>query len=136
MIEVKDLRKIFKLILISGYLKKTKPLSLMLVADKGLGKTDLITSIDSKRILYRTDLTYMGLLVVLLVTVLANVFFDFIGDINTTVEGGNDTAACVDNSATIPCGTAPTWVPTILIVAVGIGLVVAVFVAFGLMKRK
>lgn len=66
-----------------------------------------------------TDYIIGGLLAVLLVSVLANVIFDFVGNINTEATGG----------------TAPNWLPTILVVGIAIGLFVVVFVAFGLMKQ-
>lgn len=62
MIKVDDIKKIVKLVLLSGYIKKHKPLSLLLVGDSGIGKTELITSYNSQRILFITDLSYMGLM--------------------------------------------------------------------------
>lgn len=62
LIEIDDIRKILKLVLLSGYLKDNKPLSLMIIADKGLGKTELLKSFHSKNITYMTDLTYYAVL--------------------------------------------------------------------------
>ena len=62
MINTEDLKKITKLVLLSGYIKNVKPLSLMLISVAGNGKTEIISSFKSKRIIFMTDLTYMGLL--------------------------------------------------------------------------
>jgi len=62
MIEINDLKKIMKLVLISGYLKKEKPLNLMLLSSAGSGKTEIISTFKSPRITFQTDLSYMGLL--------------------------------------------------------------------------
>lgn len=61
MIKVEDIKKIVKLTLLSGSLVNTKPLSLLLVADAGLGKTEMIQSYKSKKFLFMSDLSYMGL---------------------------------------------------------------------------
>ena len=62
MIKIQDISKIVKLVLVSGCLKESKPLSLLVVGDSGMGKTEIISGFDSKRILFLTDLSYMGLL--------------------------------------------------------------------------
>lgn len=62
MIKTEDISKIVKLVLISGCLKEIKPLSLLLIGDVGIGKTEIITNFKSSRILFMTDLSYMGLL--------------------------------------------------------------------------
>lgn len=56
------LQKLVKLVLASGYLKNTKPLSFMIVSKAGNGKTEIISSFDHKRAKFITDLTYMGAL--------------------------------------------------------------------------
>lgn len=61
MIKVDDILKIVKLILLSGYLKKHKPLSLLLVGEVGIGKTEISTNYSSSRIIVINDLSKMGL---------------------------------------------------------------------------
>jgi len=65
MIKVNDIIKIVKLIIVSGYLKNIKPLSLLMIGEVGIGKTEIITSIKSNKIKYITDLSYMGFLKIL-----------------------------------------------------------------------
>ena len=62
MIKVDDILKIVKLVLLSGYLKHHKPLSLFLIGEVGTGKTEIITNYKSSRVVMITDLSYMGLL--------------------------------------------------------------------------
>lgn len=62
MIKMQDLTKILKLVLLSGNLKNTKPLSLLVVSRSGNGKTELITNFSSKNIGFVTDLSYFGLI--------------------------------------------------------------------------
>lgn len=59
---MEDLKKILKLVLLSGNLKDTKPLSLLVVSKSGNGKTELITSFKKNTTGFVTDLSYMGLL--------------------------------------------------------------------------
>lgn len=65
MIKVADIIKIVKLTIASGYLKNIKPLSLLMIGEVGIGKTEIITSIKSSKIKYITDLSYMGFLKIL-----------------------------------------------------------------------
>lgn len=65
MIEMDDIRKIVKLVLLSGYLKGHKPLSLLLVSKAGNGKTEAITKHKTKRVAFMTDLSYRGVLDIL-----------------------------------------------------------------------
>lgn len=62
MIKIDDIKKITELVYTSGRLKNTRPLSLMLVAGAGRGKTEIITSFKGKNIITVTDLSYMGLI--------------------------------------------------------------------------
>lgn len=62
MIKVEDLKKLVKLVLLTGYIKNEKPLSLFFVAVAGSGKTSITMHYKSKRVLFATDLTYRGLL--------------------------------------------------------------------------
>ena len=62
LINVDDILKIVKLVLLSGYIKGVKPLSLFLISEYGLGKTEIITNYKDKRILFATDISYIGLL--------------------------------------------------------------------------
>lgn len=62
MIKIDELQKIVKLVLLTGYIKNVKPLSLMLIADAGEGKTEIISHYKSRRICYMTDISYMGFL--------------------------------------------------------------------------
>lgn len=60
MIKTAEILKIVKLVLLSGYLKKTKPLSLLVVGKSGNGKTENIKYHKSKRAIFVTDLSYRG----------------------------------------------------------------------------
>jgi hypothetical protein len=62
MIKIDDITKIVKLTMISGCLKGVKPLSLLVIGEAGIGKTEIITGFSSPKILFLTDLSYMGLL--------------------------------------------------------------------------
>ena len=63
LIKVDDVKKIIKLIVASGNVKnKEKPLSLLLIGQVGIGKTELITAFKTKNIACMTDLSMMGLL--------------------------------------------------------------------------
>ena len=57
-----DLQKIVKLVLLTGNLKNTKPVSLLIVSKSGNGKTELITSFKKKSVAFVTDTSYQGLL--------------------------------------------------------------------------
>jgi hypothetical protein len=48
LINMDDLQKILKLVLVSGNLKGINPLSLLIVSKSGNGKTELITSFKKK----------------------------------------------------------------------------------------
>lgn len=65
MINMQDLKKILMLVLATGNLKGVKPVSLLVVSKSGNGKTELITSIKSKKGCYITDLSATGLLLFL-----------------------------------------------------------------------
>jgi hypothetical protein len=65
MIHMEDLRKILKLVLLTGNLKKVKPVSLLIVSKSGNGKTELITSFKKSTLAFVTDMSYMGLLSIL-----------------------------------------------------------------------
>lgn len=60
MIGVNDILKIVKLVLLSGYLKKQKPLSLLLIGEVGSGKTEITTNFKSSRIVVIGDLSKSG----------------------------------------------------------------------------
>lgn len=62
MIKVDDLKKIIKLVLLTGDLKNQSPVSLLIVGKSGMGKTELISSFKKKTIDFFTDLTYTGLI--------------------------------------------------------------------------
>lgn len=59
---MEDLKKILKLVLLTGNVKNTKPVSLLIVSKSGNGKTELITSYKKKSVAFITDLSAMGLL--------------------------------------------------------------------------
>lgn len=65
MINMNDLMKIVKLILLTGNLKEEKPMSLLIIGKSGIGKTELITNFDKKTLCSRTDLSYQGILNIL-----------------------------------------------------------------------
>jgi len=56
-----DLKKILKLVLISGNLKGINPLSMLIVSKSGNGKTELITSFKKKGVDFITDMSYGGI---------------------------------------------------------------------------
>lgn len=60
MINTQDILKIVKLVLLSGYLKKNKPISLLIVGKSGNGKTENIKYHKAKRAVFVTDLSYRG----------------------------------------------------------------------------
>lgn len=62
MIKMDDLKKIVKLVLITGNLKDYAPVSLLIVGKSGNGKTALITSFEKKSAVFVTDISYVGLL--------------------------------------------------------------------------
>lgn len=62
MINMEDLQKILKLVLLTGNLKNSKPVSLLIVSKSGNGKTELIKSFSKKSCAFVTDITYFGLL--------------------------------------------------------------------------
>lgn len=62
MIKVDDLKKIVKLCLLSGKIKNMKPISLLVVAKAGSGKTELILSYKDKSLDIDTDLNYSKLI--------------------------------------------------------------------------
>jgi len=60
MIKNEEIKKIVILALISGFLKKNKPISLLIVARSGSGKTEVMKSVTSKRSAFLTDVNYSG----------------------------------------------------------------------------
>lgn len=62
LVGMEELSHIVKLIFMSGNLKNTKPLSLILVSKSGNGKTELITSFKKKTLESYTDISYIGLI--------------------------------------------------------------------------
>lgn len=62
MINMEDLKKILKLVLLSGNLKNAKPLSLLVLSRSGNGKTELITSFKKSSVGFVTDMSFIGLL--------------------------------------------------------------------------
>lgn len=65
MINMNDLQKILKLVLLTGNIKNVKPVSLLIVSKSGNGKTELIKSFKKSTAIFRTDITYFGLMDVL-----------------------------------------------------------------------
>jgi len=62
MIKVEKIKKIVKLCLVSTKIKNMKPLSLLVVAKAGSGKTELIMSYEDKSLDFITDLNYSSLI--------------------------------------------------------------------------
>lgn len=60
LVGVEDLQLIVKLVVISGFLKNHKPLSLLVVSKVGNGKTEIISSFKAKNIVFLTDLSSSG----------------------------------------------------------------------------
>lgn len=60
LVGVEDLQNIVKLVVVSGFLKNHKPLSLLIVSKVGNGKTEIISSFKSKNIVFLTDLSSSG----------------------------------------------------------------------------
>lgn len=60
LIGVKELQDIVKLVVVSGFLKNHKPLSLLLVAKVGHGKTDIISTFSCKNVHFLSDLSSTG----------------------------------------------------------------------------
>lgn len=65
MIQIEDIQKITKLVLASGFLKNQRPLSLMLIGEAGLGKTEIISHFCGKNAFFSTDLSKFGVLNIL-----------------------------------------------------------------------
>lgn len=61
MIKTEDIKKIIKLVLLTGDIKNVKPVSLLIVGKSGNGKTELLAHYDKKKALYITDLSAYGL---------------------------------------------------------------------------
>lgn len=62
MIKIEDIQKITKLVLSTGFLKNQRPLSLMLIGEAGIGKTEIISHFSGKNVFFCTDLSKFGLL--------------------------------------------------------------------------
>ena len=62
MIKIDDIEKIVKLVLSSGFIKNSDPLSLILVGKAGVGKTCIITGHNTKKSIVTTDLSKFGLI--------------------------------------------------------------------------
>jgi len=60
LVGVEDLQKIVKLVVVSGFLKNHRPLSLLVVSKVGNGKTEIISSFSSKNTVFLTDLSSTG----------------------------------------------------------------------------
>lgn len=61
MINMFDLQKLVKLVLLTGDIKDLKPVSLLVVSKSGNGKTELITTYDKKTAPFFTDISYTAL---------------------------------------------------------------------------
>lgn len=62
LIKMDDIKKILKLVLLTGNLRGYPPVSMLLLSKSGNGKTELITSFKKKGVDFVTDLTYGGLI--------------------------------------------------------------------------
>ena len=62
LIKMDDLKKILKLVLLTGNLKGYKPVSMLIVSKSGNGKTELITSFKKKGVEFLTDMSYGGII--------------------------------------------------------------------------
>jgi len=62
LINMEDLKKLLRLVLLTGDLKDYPPVSLLIVSKSGNGKTELITSYKKTSMMFLTDLSYVGLL--------------------------------------------------------------------------
>lgn len=62
LIKMDDLKKILKLVLLTGNLKGYNPISMLIVSKSGNGKTELITSYKKKGVEFITDMSYGGLI--------------------------------------------------------------------------
>lgn len=63
MIKTGELLELLKLVLFSGYIENERPLSVMLVGNVGIGKTEVLQNYkESSNIAFLTDVTYMGLI--------------------------------------------------------------------------
>jgi hypothetical protein len=59
---MEDLKKLVKLVLLTGDIKGEKPVSLLVISKSGNGKTELISSFNKRTCSFMTDLTYFGLI--------------------------------------------------------------------------
>lgn len=62
LINMDDLKKILKLVLLTADLSDYSPVSMLIISKSGNGKTELITSYNKKTMMFCTDLSYMGVL--------------------------------------------------------------------------
>jgi len=60
LINVENLLEVVKLVVISGFLKNHKPLSMLLVGKSDMGKTEITSSFKAKNIVFLTDLSSSG----------------------------------------------------------------------------
>ena len=61
MINMHDLQKLVKLVLLTGDIKGLKPVSLLIVSKSGNGKTELISSYEKNTAPFFTDISYIAL---------------------------------------------------------------------------
>jgi len=63
MIKIGELKELLKIIFFTGYVSGEKPVSIMLVGNVGIGKSELVKDVNvSDNIAYFTDVTYMGII--------------------------------------------------------------------------
>lgn len=63
MIKIGELKELLKLVFFTGYVAGEKPVSVMLVGEVGIGKSELVKTMKiSDNIVFYTDVTYMGII--------------------------------------------------------------------------
>lgn len=63
MIKTEELQEFIKTVFYTGYIKGEKPLSVFIIGNVGIGKSELLSSYEeTNNISFFTDMTYMGLL--------------------------------------------------------------------------
>lgn len=60
MIKIDDIQKLVQLVLLSGYLRNSNPLSILFIGKAGIGKTELSTAFRSSRAVVMNDLSKTG----------------------------------------------------------------------------